>query len=71
MVHPPSPMALLMIGVIALLMFGPKRLPDLARSLGEAMREFKKASNEAMEEIHRSAEAEKPKEAAEPTTKTL
>lgn len=29
--------------VIVLLVFGPKRLPDLAKALGESIREFKKA----------------------------
>lgn len=31
--------------VVVLLLFGPKRLPDLAKGLGEAIREFKKAVN--------------------------
>ncbi len=39
----------LLIGIIALLVFGPKKLPDLARSLGEGIREFKKAMNEEIE----------------------
>lgn len=30
---------------VVLLMFGPKRLPDLAKGIGEAIREFKKATN--------------------------
>lgn len=37
---------LILIFVIALLVFGPKNLPQLGRSLGRAMREFKKASAE-------------------------
>jgi len=37
---------LLLIFVIALLVFGPKNLPQLGRSLGRAMREFKRASAE-------------------------
>lgn len=38
---------LALILVVALLIFGPKRLPDLARSLGKSIREFKNAMNEA------------------------
>jgi len=38
-----QPMHLLVIFVIALLVFGPKKLPDLGRALGESIREFKKA----------------------------
>ncbi len=34
-------MELIIVLVIALVIFGPKRLPDLGRSLGKGMREFK------------------------------
>ena len=37
---------LVLIFVVALLVFGPKNLPQLGRSLGRAMREFRKASDE-------------------------
>src|SRR5499427_10771905 len=37
---------LVVIFVIALLVFGPKNLPQLGRALGRAMREFRKASDE-------------------------
>src|SRR5258705_11104455 len=37
---------LALIFVIALLVFGPKNLPQLGRSLGRAMREFRRASDE-------------------------
>ena len=36
-----GPMELVIVLVIALIVFGPKRLPDLGRSLGGGMREFK------------------------------
>ncbi|MBN1528660.1 MAG: twin-arginine translocase TatA/TatE family subunit [Thermoleophilaceae bacterium] len=36
-----GPMELIVVLVIALVIFGPKRLPDLGRSLGGGMREFK------------------------------
>jgi len=42
---------LLLIVAIALIVLGPKKLPDLAKSLGRAMREFKKATNEFKESI--------------------
>jgi sec-independent protein translocase protein TatA len=32
---------LLLLGLVALLVFGPKRLPEMGRSLGRGMREFK------------------------------
>ena len=37
----PSPMELIIILIVVLIVFGPKRLPDLGRSLGRGMREFK------------------------------
>jgi sec-independent protein translocase protein TatA len=37
----PGPLEIIIILVIVLLIFGPKRLPDLGRSLGRGMREFK------------------------------
>lgn len=36
-----GPLELIIVLVIALVIFGPKRLPDLGRSLGSGMREFK------------------------------
>ena len=36
-----GPMEIIIVLVIVLLIFGPKRLPDLGRSLGRGMREFK------------------------------
>ena len=42
---------LIIIMVIALVVIGPSKLPDLARSLGRAMREFKKATNELKETL--------------------
>jgi sec-independent protein translocase protein TatA len=32
---------ILLLGLVALLVFGPKRLPEMGRSLGRGMREFK------------------------------
>ena len=45
---------MLIIAAIALIVFGPNKLPDLAKALGRAMREFKKAT----EEVKQSFEAE-------------
>ena len=65
---------LIIIFVIALIIFGPRKLPELGRSLGKSLAEFKRASNELKstleEEIRieeqqtRSAEAVKPAVAA-------
>jgi Tat protein translocase TatB subunit len=37
---------MLLIGVLALLVFGPSKLPELGRMVGRAMREFRRASDE-------------------------
>lgn len=37
---------LLIIGVVALIVFGPRKLPELGRSLGKTLQEFRRASNE-------------------------
>ena len=42
---------LIVILAIALIVIGPKKLPDLAKSLGRAMREFKKATSEFKETL--------------------
>jgi TatA/E family protein of Tat protein translocase len=45
---------LLVIMVIALLIFGPRKLPELGRSIGKGLSEFKRASND----LKRSLEEE-------------
>lgn len=63
---------LIIILVIALIIFGPRKLPELGRSLGRSLKEFKKASNELQntldEEIRieeeRSTQRQRPPEPA-------
>jgi sec-independent protein translocase protein TatA len=40
-----NPVHLLFLGAVALLVLGPKRLPEVARALGKGMREFRDAIN--------------------------
>ncbi len=47
-----SPMELMIIFLIVLLVFGAKRLPDLAKSMGKAIREFKGATEKMQEEFN-------------------
>jgi TatA/E family protein of Tat protein translocase len=54
---------MLLILAIALIVIGPKKLPDLAKSLGRAMREFKKATNEFKETMQIDSELAEVKKA--------
>jgi len=42
---------LIIIFLVVLLLFGSKRLPELAKGLGKGMREFKKATHELRDEL--------------------
>ena len=43
---------LLIVLSVVMLLFGAKKVPDLARSLGQAKREFNQGSQEALDESH-------------------
>src|SRR5262249_28939255 len=43
--------------LIVLVLFGAKRLPELAKGMGQAMREFQKAKNEFTDELHSAGNA--------------
>lgn len=62
----PSPIELIIILVVVLIVFGPKRLPDLGRSLGRGMREFKESVTGKDKDELPEGSAEK----SEPTTVT-
>lgn len=47
---------LLVILAVALIVFGPSRLPELARSLGRAMNEFKRASTDLRQTLHEATQ---------------
>jgi len=52
-----GPAELILIFVVALLVFGPKKLPEIGRSVGKALREFKKTSDEIKGRIEEEIEA--------------
>ena len=57
---------LAIILVIILVVFGPSQIPKMARSIGQAMREFKKAQREINDEINRPEDPKQP-----PTNKPI
>lgn len=54
---------LLVILVVALIVFGPTRLPELARSLGRAMHEFRRASSDLRASFNEAIEPTPPPDA--------
>jgi sec-independent protein translocase protein TatA len=52
----PGPTEWVLILVIVLVLFGAKKLPELARSLGQSMNEFRKAREEFDKELHQAGQ---------------
>lgn len=57
---------LLLILVIALIVFGPSKLPEMGKSIGKMLVEFRRASNDFKRTIEDEVEAEKVRTAVEP-----
>lgn len=74
----PGPLELLVIAALALIVFGPKRLPEMARSIGKAVNEFRRQASDLKsefdlsmdedeaEEMTRAAHATPPKSSLDP-----
>jgi TatA/E family protein of Tat protein translocase len=60
-------MELALIFIVALIVFGPKRLPEIGRTLGKAMGEFKKATDDFKNTIEREVHVEELKQLASTT----
>jgi sec-independent protein translocase protein TatA len=66
----PGPLEIVIVLVIVLVIFGPKRLPDLGRSLGRGMREFKDSVTGKDKERERLEASEEAGEKPKPTAST-
>ncbi len=57
-----SPVHLVIILVVALLIFGPKRLPEIGSGLGKTIREFRKSMNDIQQDagLDQKASAQEP-----------
>lgn len=57
---------ILIIGIIVLVFFGPNRLPEIARSTGRALREFRRGMNEIQRELEDASGATRPSSRGRP-----
>lgn len=55
-----TPTTIALVAVGALIVFGPKKLPELARSLGKSLNEFKEGAKEAKETLTSAVEPTEP-----------
>lgn len=62
---------LLVLAVIGLLVFGPRRLPEIGRTLGRIMVEFRRAATELRTSIEREIDLEEVKETTRSIKKTV
>ncbi len=51
-----QPVHLIIILAVALILFGPRQLPELGRGFGKAISEFKKATHESTESVRTAVE---------------
>jgi TatA/E family protein of Tat protein translocase len=57
-----GPTELILIFVVALLVFGPKKLPEIGKSIGKAVREFRRTSEEIKGRIEEEIQASEVKD---------
>ena len=63
---------IILILAVVLILFGAKKLPELAKGLGQGIKEFKKASSEVTSELQRAAEDDSHRQAQyRPPEKTI
>ena len=60
----------LLILVIALIVFGPRKLPELGKSLGQAMAQFRRASDDFKRSWEQEVELEKTRKSESPTAES-
>ncbi|WP_172373622.1 twin-arginine translocase TatA/TatE family subunit [Sporosarcina jiandibaonis] len=58
----PGAMSLVLIAIIALLVFGPKKLPEIGKAFGSSLREFKNATQGLVKDDDGVKKAEKTEE---------
>lgn len=61
-----GPMEIVVIAALALIVFGPERLPEIARNIGKAIREVRRMASDVKDEFDFSFEDEQPPPQPEP-----
>jgi sec-independent protein translocase protein TatA len=61
-----QPSHLLLIALVAILVFGPSKIPELGKGLGEGIKNFKKGMKEATEAVNKEANAPSAESTTEP-----
>jgi Tat protein translocase TatB subunit len=61
-----GPMEIVVIAALALIVFGPERLPDIARNIGKAVRQFRRMASDVKGEFDFSFDEEEPERKATP-----
>ena len=65
-----SPVDIAIIGGVLLLLFGPKKLPEIGRALGQGIGNFKKSLNEAQDEVKSALKSDDSNAPAKPAADT-
>lgn len=64
-----GPGEIMIVGVLALVLFGPKKLPELGKALGQGLGNFKKSLTDAQSELKTALEVEEKQSAQEDSAK--
>ncbi len=50
---------MILIGLVILVLFGPKKIPEIAQGLGKGMKEFRRAMKEVQDKVEQAASEDK------------
>ncbi|WP_040952172.1 twin-arginine translocase TatA/TatE family subunit [Gorillibacterium massiliense] len=60
MFHGPGVVGIILIVIVALLVFGPNKLPELGRAFGKTLHEFKKGAKDIMDDVEDTQTQQQP-----------
>ena len=65
-----GPVEIVVVAAFALIVFGPERLPEIARNIGKAIRELRRMASDVRDEFDLTLEDEKPEDEKAPEPKS-